>query len=156
VPRFKTWAETRSTPMRCEHTSAAILSDAEARHATGGVARRGFSGSTRDFTAPFNLPFRLDDQVPIEVGKRRLVPVLGVASASAVGGLGSASGKTSLRGTTRVAAGGFKHGAGWWYKPAVDSARYAESFGRCYIANDLSRPSTKRALARALDELGAA
>ena len=63
--------------------------------------------------------------------KRRLVPVLG----SLVEAAGARSVLDLFTGTTRVAQEAKRRGAA---VTAVDSARYAEAFARCYIETDLS------------------
>jgi adenine-specific DNA-methyltransferase len=79
--------------------------------------------------------------------KRRLVPVLGDL-ASAVGGRTAVD---LFTGTTRVAQELKRREM---IVTAVDSARYAEVFARCYIATDV-REVDERALADALADLGA-
>ncbi len=79
--------------------------------------------------------------------KRRLVPVLGEL-ASAVG---AQSAVDLFTGTTRVAQE-FKRRA--MLVTAVDSARYAEVFARCYVALDRADVD-ERALAAALADLAA-
>jgi adenine-specific DNA-methyltransferase len=61
--------------------------------------------------------------------KRRLVPVLGTVAAAS----GAASALDLFTGTTRVAQEFKRQGL---CVTAVDVARYAEQFGRCYIATD--------------------
>jgi adenine-specific DNA-methyltransferase len=79
--------------------------------------------------------------------KRRLVPVLGEL-ASAVG---ARSAVDLFTGTTRVAQEFKRRGM---VVTAVDSARYAEMFARCYIATDRAAVD-ERALSAALADLGA-
>lgn len=79
--------------------------------------------------------------------KRRLVPVLGEM-------MSAAKARTALdlfTGTTRVAQELKRRGA---HVTAVDTARYAEVFGRCYIATDATTLD-KDDLAEALMELDA-
>jgi adenine-specific DNA-methyltransferase len=79
--------------------------------------------------------------------KRRLVPVLGDLASAA----GASRAVDLFTGTTRVAQELKRRGM---HVTAVDSARYAEVFARCYIETDLGAVD-ERELAGALADLGA-
>ena len=77
--------------------------------------------------------------------KRRLVPVLEAMCAAA----NSRTALDLFTGTTRVAQAFKRHGA---HVTAVDTARYAEAFARCYVATDACR-TDRNALGNALADL---
>src|SRR5262245_7123367 len=77
--------------------------------------------------------------------KRRLVPVLEAICAAAH----SRTALDLFTGTTRVAQAFKRHGA---HVTAVDTARYAEAFARCYVATDACR-TDRNALGNALADL---
>ncbi len=85
---------------------------------------------TSSIGAPWSSP---DDGSVIKYlgSKRRLVPVLG----ELFGASGARSAIDLFSGTTRVAQE-FKRRGG--YVTAVDSARYATAFARCYVETDVS------------------
>jgi adenine-specific DNA-methyltransferase len=77
--------------------------------------------------------------------KRRLVPVLAAIAAEC----GARTALDLFTGTTRVAQAFKRQGL---EVTAVDTARYAEVFGRCYIATDAGGV-TRRSLDEAIDRL---
>lgn len=79
--------------------------------------------------------------------KRRLVPVLGAIA----GAVGARSALDLFSGTTRVAQ---ELKRGGTHVTAVDSARYAEIFARCYIASDADHVDPRH-LSDAVDHLNA-
>ena len=81
--------------------------------------------------------------------KRRLVPVLGELAAA----LGARRALDLFTGTTRVAQELKRRGM---HVTAVDSARYAEVFARCYVETDAAAVDTRRARRRAARSRGAA
>ena len=79
--------------------------------------------------------------------KRRLVPILG----DLVGSVGGTTALDLFAGTTRVAQELKTRG---FVVTAVDTARYSEVFGRCYIETD-ARKVDRRELQEAIDYLSA-
>ena len=112
----------------------------------GRVARRRCSGHAR--FARRRVAYRSDPMIKYIGSKRRLVPVLGEL-ASAVG---AATAVDLFTGTTRVAQELKRRGM---HVTAVDSARYAEVFARCYVATDAAAVDFARARRRARRPLGA-